>query len=724
MKKEKVIISAVVAVVLIAVIGINNLINRPAKYNPEETEKYTVTYAEPETGDLKIDSSATTYQKIGESGNLELYINPSIPAIQVKNKDTGKIWSSLPVGMEDKKSGVGQLCSVVYINSQSDNTGVVNNTTTSCNIDYSGLKNGIAVNLEFPDQTIKISLQLWLEEGRLWLRIPMDDISENEPFRVLSIDALPFFGSVGKIDDGYILFPDGAGALYPLNNVNGTSPLTLDVYSDRVADIDKVIKDTEEMLYGAMLPVYGIKTGNDSVVAYMAAGAESSAVTLGPNGYVLPYSRVYGTSIYRKVTEIPTDAGISTFEADASIRTEDFSICYQFQSGDKANYSGMAEAVKNLMDEYQLLPKSDMKKTSLKLDILMGAMESTMVGNSYQRVTSAKQVNEILNDLQLGTNGTTALLLGWQSHGYGVYPDTGKAASSIGRLSSIKQPDNAEVYLDYRTVLAIEGQKGASSRRDAIRNSRLVTILSNDKTTYLVNANAQLNAFKKIKNKLLLKNLSGISVSGIGTILYDDYNSIYTMTRLQAKNSFAEIMNTVKEEKNLIVGKANAYAFKYADWLSDLPDDASGYPLLKEQVPFYYLVVSGKAPYSMSTAGNLAADFRVTKLKWIEYGAVPYFLVSNDGSEKLTNTPAKTFFSIEYKNEKEKITETVEEFDKIRIEDGCSVLVSHNKLADGVYKSVFENGNFAIVNYNETEYSADGNTVPALGYITGKVAAK
>lgn len=83
-----------------------------------------------------------------------------------------------------------------------------------------------------------------------------------------------------------------------------------------------------------------------------------------------------------------------------------------------------------------------------------------------------------------------------------------------------------------------------------------------------------------------------------------------------------------------------------------MPEGGSGYALLGESVPFYYLVINGSVPYALETAGNLSPDLQKTKLKWLEYGAVPYFLLSAQNSEKLTDTTAEALFSTGYADQK------------------------------------------------------------------------
>ena len=164
-------------------------------------------------------------------------------------------------------------------------------------------------------------------------------------------------------------------------------------------------------------------------------------------------------------------------------------------------------------------------------------------------------------------------------------------------------PQGSKIYLEYQAVLANAGQAGATQRRDAIRNSKKITILSKDGNSYLMNANAQLQKFRSYSRKLLRSNLSGLSVAGAGSLLYDDYNDPSRMTREQTKNLLCTLLDEAGRSGELMVSAPNAYALSNADWLSGLPQESSGYHLLGEEVPFYYLIVNGKIPYSMDVAG-------------------------------------------------------------------------------------------------------------------------
>ena len=133
-------------------------------------------------------------------------------------------------------------------------------------------------------------------------------------------------------------------------------------------------------------------------------------MSLAPNGYIAAISRVYGSSVYRKVTEVVSDAGISSYQADKEMCTGDFSVCYQFLNGDDADYSGMAGKVRSLMEEYGLINQTDEINSTVKLDVMMGATEKTMLGTRYRSTTTLAQLTQMLEQLPKTNGGISAVL--------------------------------------------------------------------------------------------------------------------------------------------------------------------------------------------------------------------------------------------------------------------------------------------------------------------------
>lgn len=159
----------------------------------------------------------------------------------------------------------------------------------------------------------------------------------------------------------------------------------------------------------------------------------------------------------------------------------------------------------------------------------------------------------------------------------------------------------------------------------------------------------------------------------------------------------------------------NGYVFGYVDCLKDIPGEDLGFRYTTRSVPFYQMVVHGMADYTMK-AGNLSGDLETAKLKWIEYGCVPYFELTYDGSEDLMHTSYNQLFTSRYDSWKEDViglyTEMREAVGGLR---GLT-MEEHADLSAGLYRVTYSDGTRVYVNYSFDEQEADGITVSARSY--------
>jgi len=63
-----------------------------------------------------------------------------------------------------------------------------------------------------------ITLRYALEGNSLVVSVPFDRIAYNHSYPIVRLDVLPFFGAGGLDDEGYLLVPDGSGAIINFNN--------------------------------------------------------------------------------------------------------------------------------------------------------------------------------------------------------------------------------------------------------------------------------------------------------------------------------------------------------------------------------------------------------------------------------------------------------------------------------------------------------------------------
>ena len=127
------------------------------------------------------------------------------------------------------------------------------------------------------------------------------------------------------------------------------------------------------------------------------------------------------------------------------------------------------------------------------------------------------------------------------------------------------------------------------------------------------------------------------------------------------------------------------------------------------------IVLKGRIPL-YSEYINFKADTTEYKLKLIESGIYPSFLLTSESPSELIYTDSASLFSCQYSEYSEMIREYNEIFTKLYSVTADSTISDHS-LSDGVAVTTYENGAKVVVNYNESAIQYDGNTVEGQAYL-------
>ena len=218
--------------------------------------------------------------------------------------------------------------------------------------------------------------------------------------------------------------------------------------------------------------------------------------------------------------------------------------------------------------------------------------------------------------------------------------------------------------------------------------------------------------------KLSKTGISGVSYEGIGKLLYEDYNSKSAMSRTDTIAVHKAMLKASADNySGAIAQHGNSYVLSVSDMVTDVPAGTSAYPALAEEIPFYQLIVHGNVAYTLNTVANLSYDLDSTKLRWLEYGAVPYFVMSDKGSEMLNATQAGSIYSSSFSDWKSDIVEIYNEFAPMYNEISSAQMIDHQKLSQGVYKTTYEGNKSVIVNYNDSPYQYGEKEIAAKSYL-------
>ncbi len=744
-------IGTIIVLALVAIMVIAGTLS--IKKARENAITYTDEYEAPEkTADLLSDGE---YKSVAKTDKLELFFCAEKGTIQVLNRESGHLWEAVPNadvcaanGLAMKKVAEKRTQSALVISycdlKKKNAEQVTLYSATDCGyLDYKTIENGVSVTYGFLKPGIYVTVEYSLSGDDLKVRIPWEDIREDWKYALKNFEILPYFGSCGNAEGGYLFYPDGSGAVTAFDNVGERSSnvktATYFTYTNRKVTFDNIADDNMDR-YTAVLPVFGIKDGNDALFAYATEGEEYAGVKVSPYGclnlnlnrigFDFAVRNVFDASLYNMTAGENTMAtGGSIQRVDKEKLKQDKVVTYSFLSGDDANYSGMAKTYRNYLAKNDLIKDNikDDDNYSLALKILMGTTKSGVVFDEYIAMTTFGQVKDILEELSdMGIVDEKLVLTDWakNSSDFNYWGPAWRLGGTSGLKSISEYADSVkglDVFLETDFVQCNSSTKGIDEDEDVVYDGLGIEVAESymdGSIYYLTNPLAILKRNDKLLSKLKKYDGVGIGYEDMGRYAYPDYNEKHPYTKVETvqefRNAFA---NTEKAGKGIAVNGANQYVYSYADYLYNLSEESYGLSITDHSVPFVQMVISGYIPYATSGAGNLSYDLPTQKLKWIEYGSLPYFYVTYESALRLRETSNDTLFSSTWDDWKSIIRDTYNEFKENFSCVYGKQMTEHKILSDSVSKVTYENGVVIYVNYDEKETTAEGITIPGKGYV-------
>ena len=121
----------------------------------------------------------------------------------------------------------------------------------------------------------------------------------------------------------------------------------------------------------------------------------------------------------------------------------------------------------------------------------------------------------------------------------------------------------------------------------------------------------------------------------------------------------------------------------------------------------------GYKPYT-TVAGNTSYDLTEQMLRWAEYGAQPYFILTHERAEELQGTAYDRLFTSEYSLWKDRVVEAYTWYNDTMSAVYGSPIWKHSQPEEGLARVEYENGGIVYVNYLQQDKTCDGVNVPAL----------
>ena len=690
------------------------------------------------------------YEKIAESDSYIMYLYEPRLSIILKDKKTGELLeSTLSDEMDDgnsneswnayMKSGI-----VITAIKGTTNTYQVDLITCKNTRNVTKLDNGFSADITFEDWGFSLTLQVTLEGDDLVVTVPDESIQETEENCYIStISLYPFMG-YSFLDDknGYMLVPDGNGALIYLDNKEGryTTGFSQMIYGkdagfeqpstqsylwekyDTVIDANQVIA-----------PVFGMAHTDEQLgyVAVVEDGDTRASIEAHPNGVMVNYNRCFAKFMLRDIYVQPLNQSnsgtVTNVEAD---RTHtDYTVRYMLLDGEDANYSGMAVRYRSYLLDNGLVQVKDTSYNT-RVDFLGTEREEFLLGTTAVTMTTTDNIEEMYDELQeAGVDSVLSVYKGWQKGGlYNVPITKYKADRKIGGTGALTDlieesaKENYNIYL-YNDALKINARTNTTTF-NAVKMVNKRTLKEEEyaevyKTFYYLmpgKADATLDKFVSSYTKQGVSNLvlAGITNSDYS---YSQRGSYYG--RQNTADAYQAMIADVDESTNLVLEQPFAYLWNNTDAFLDMPLGSSDYMYVNEEVPFLSMVLKGILPM-YSDYVNFEANKTEFFLQMVESGVYPSFYLTYENSSKLIYTNSSDLYSTEYGTYKD----TVIAYDEALREVAASVegayITKHEKLDNGVTRVSYDNGVVIYVNYSENNVTVDGYSIEAMSYKVGE----
>lgn len=698
---------------------------------------------------------------VSENDRLELHYDTVESQIILKDKLTQEEWRSTPddIAQDTRATGVNKINRQSDLIVQYHNTSYVTDQVNS----YTGaikkgdftwelIENGVAIRYYFPKQGFVIPVQYVLEEDCLAASIISEGIEEEvwedpdtDPEKkqsVMNVALLPFMGAAGSDDEGYLIIPDGSGALIHFNNGRtGAAIYQQDVYG---RDDALTIRKAATTTYDVNMPLFGIVRNGRALMAVVENGDYQAQLNAMVNGQLTGYSNAYFAVQYIHM-EANTIMPGSEHSTDVMLPTNtfrdmgNFTVRYYPLAAENATYADVAAAYRAQLGLKESI--ADAATQQLEMVASIPSID-TFLGVPYESVrvlTSYEQAAQTLRDFAAeGLNDLTLRYTGWSKQsvrgkmvtGLDLDNRLGGKKAFDGLRQAVKET-GAEMVLAVDLIDIYEDGNGYWSlfaATDSVNSTakQVPEFLQSTgyqdpegKPWYLLSPDKVPEAARKLAENLSGQ-VDGVSLSMLGNTVYSSFGKT-GISRTSAGMYWQQALETLSGKIQTLSAKtASAYAFPYIEQVDATPCASSRFEVTDMEIPFYQMVTHG-AMVLYTEPANEDGNVRKALLRAIEYGMYPSWRVIAGDTALLSGTDYASWHAASLDAWREEIKNTAAWMAPLGVYAGMQ-MTGHEQVTATLSVTTYANGDMVLVNYGSEDAEHLGVTVPALGYAIKEVS--
>ncbi len=527
---------------------------------------------------------------------------------------------------------------------------------------------------------------------------------------------------------GYMLVPDGSGALIHFNN----GKQHYDDYRQTIYGSD-LAKD--ELMRGSVqqevrMPVFGAQNGSNGFLAVVTDGDALGTINARVSGTKTSYNQVFCEFSLRtsEVKNLGNDNLVTVYSSEM-MKTKNLTIRYYLLSDACCDYNAMAQVYRKYLVEEQGMVKQDYSEEMPFYVELYGAIRKNdnflgipiTITEPLTDYASAVNLLEEMNDKGLNnivlkyTNANVHNVMGTYLKDFRTVDKLG-SRRKLNELMDYCTKNN--ITLSFNADLVTFKKSTFPGMDKYLLGSRSITDipvsryrykLSTDcvdetkKKSFLVSPAKIGESTEKFIKSMKKLNIRNMSLDTLGSYLYSDYYKARS-GRQESIEYFRGVLEKIAQSTDsIMLSDANAYMLPYAKYVEDIPQQSSGFNICDEGIPFYQLAVNGLISYATS-AINFDANPYKAVLQAIESGSsLKYTWITGDPSE-IINTEYTELYGTDSDEWMESAIENYHILNDIYKKSEGTQLISHKIINSDEREITYENGVRVIINYKDESF--------------------
>lgn len=580
-----------------------------------------------------------------------------------------------------------------------------------------------------------------LEGNDLVVEVPYSELRYRAAYPITGISVLPLFGAAGTEDEGFMFIPEGGGAIINFNN----GKLSQNSYFANMYGWDyamyrrEVISETKNTF-----PVFGMAKNDGAFLCLMEGATSYAGIYADISGRYNSYNWMYAKHNVMHADQYNVSAKTAQLVYMYEKEVPQDTVVQRYRFLNTNSYVDMANAYGDYLREaYPELREAKSSETTPVSVEMVGAIDKTVVKfglplDTVFAMTTFEQAQGIIKDmLDRGAQNLNVRYTGWANGGV-----TQKVLTKVNVLWELGGDEgmeklikaaaemNVPLYFDGITCFAYDSGilEGFVPFTNAARftTREQVIIAPYDLVTYqqskwvdpyyLVQPKYAAQNATNLINALKDKGAYGVAFRDIGSLLSADYNPKDLTPREDVKEmNVATMQKASAAGQKVMIKQGNDYAAIWADLITDMPLVGTKYSIIDASVPFYQIALHGLKDYTGGPI-NLANNYLDEYLNCVEYGAGLNFTFMAEDGKVLQDTHHTNFFGANYQSWADDAAALITRYQAETAGLNQQRIVSHEKLAEDIAVTGYEDGTKVYVNYGSEDYDADGVLIPARNY--------